>query len=53
MTDCGFTYTGACSNTATCSDKTAPFGGCKGSGVTYNEVITINLTPSQQAGNPE
>ncbi|MBA3465084.1 MAG: hypothetical protein H0T46_34440 [Deltaproteobacteria bacterium] len=49
-TDCGFTYTGACTNTTTCADKTAPFGGCKAGGLTYNEVITINLTPTQQAG---
>ncbi len=52
-TDCGFTYTGTCANTATCSDKTAPFGGCKGQGVTYSEVITVNLTASQQTGNTE
>lgn len=52
-TDCGFTYTGTCSSTATCSDKTAPFGSCKGQGVTYSEVITINLTPSQQTGATE
>jgi hypothetical protein len=49
-TDCGFTYTGSCTNTATCTDKTAPFGGCKAAGLTYTEVITINLTPGQQAG---
>jgi hypothetical protein len=52
-TDCGFSYTGNCASTTTCADRTAPFGGCKGQGVTYNEVITIYLTPSQQAGNPE
>jgi hypothetical protein len=51
VTDCGFIYTGAC--TSVCTDKTAPFGGCKVSGVTYPEVITINLTPSQQAGSPQ
>lgn len=49
-TDCGFTYTGACTNMATCSDRTPPFGGCKASGVSYNEVITINLTATQQGG---
>ena len=52
-TDCGFSYTGTCSSTTTCSDRTAPFGSCKGQGVTYSEVITINLTPSQQAGGTE
>lgn len=48
-TDCGFTYTGSC-DSATCTDKTAPFGGCKGGSTTYAEVITIFLTPTQQAG---
>ena len=52
-TDCGFSYTGTCSSTTTCTDRTAPFGACKGQGVTYSEVITINLTPSQQSGNTE
>jgi hypothetical protein len=51
VTDCGFTYTGAC--TTACTDKVAPFGGCKAAGVTYGEAITINLTPSQQAGSPQ
>ena len=50
VTDCGFTYTGAC--TTACTDKTTPFGGCKGAGTSYAETITINLTPSQQAGSP-
>jgi hypothetical protein len=49
-TDCGFVYTGAC--TTACTDKVAPFGGCKAGGTTYAETITINLTPSQQAGSP-
>lgn len=52
-TDCGFTYTGSCNKSTTCTDTTAPFGACKGLGVTYNEVITINLTPTQQAGSTE
>ena len=47
-TDCTFTYTGAC--TKACGDKTAPFNGCKGLGTSYNEVATIFLTPTQQAG---
>lgn len=47
-TDCGFTYTGAC--TTACTDKTAPFGACKGAGTSYAEAITIFLTPSQQSG---
>ncbi|MEO7094106.1 MAG: hypothetical protein ABI175_12705, partial [Polyangiales bacterium] len=50
-TDCGFTYAGAC--TTACSDKVAPFGACKGAGVAYGEVITINLTPSQQSGSTQ
>ena len=50
-TDCGFIYAGAC--TTACSDKIAPFGGCKGAGTTYGEAITINLTPSQQAGSTQ
>ena len=49
-TDCGFTYTGSCSNTATCTDKTAPFGACKGGATSYAEVLTIFLTPTQQQG---
>jgi hypothetical protein len=49
-TDCGFTYTGSCSNTATCTDTVAPFGGCKSGGTSYAEVITIFLTPTQQGG---
>ncbi|CAN5853865.1 hypothetical protein BH11MYX3_BH11MYX3_10500 [soil metagenome] len=51
-TDCGFTYTGSCAST-TCTDKTAPFGGCKGGATVYSEVVTIFLTPSQQTGAPE
>jgi hypothetical protein len=47
-TDCGFTYAGNCSASTTCSDTTAPYGSCRGSGITYSEVITIFLTPSQQ-----
>ncbi len=50
-TDCGFIYTGAC--TTACTVKTAPFGTCKGAGTSYAEAITINLTPSQQAGSPQ
>ena len=50
-TDCGFSYTGAC--TTACTDTTAPFGACKGAGTSYAEAITINLTPSQQAGSPQ
>jgi hypothetical protein len=45
-TDCGFTYAGSC--TSACTDTTAPFGACRGNGVTFAEVITINLAPSQQ-----
>ncbi|MEO8700653.1 MAG: hypothetical protein ABI867_11445 [Kofleriaceae bacterium] len=51
-TDCGFTYTGSCNATATCADATAPFGTCKGNVTVYPEVITIFLTPAQQAGTP-
>ncbi len=51
VTDCGFTYAGPC--TTACTDKIAPFGGCKGGVTSYPEVITINLTPSQQAGSPQ
>ena len=51
VTDCGFTYTGPC--TTACTDKTAPFGACVGNGVSYAEVITINLTPTQQQGQPQ
>jgi hypothetical protein len=47
-TDCGFTYAGAC--TTACSDKTAPFGSCVGGSSVYLEVITVNLTPTQQQG---
>lgn len=50
-TDCGFTYTGACKTA--CTDTIAPFGACRGAGTSYAEAITINLTPSQQAGSPE
>ena len=50
-TDCGFIYTGSC--TAACTDQIAPFGACKGAGTSFGEVITINLTPSQQAGSPQ
>ncbi len=46
-TDCGFVYTGSCNATATCTDTTASFGSCRGAGVTYAEVITIFLSPSQ------
>ena len=49
-TDCSFTYTGSCTSSATCTDRTAPFGTCKGGGVSYGEVITINLTSTQQQG---
>lgn len=48
-TDCDFTYTGSCAS-ATCSDITAPFGGCKGGATAYAEVISIFLTPAQQTG---
>lgn len=44
-TDCGFTYAGRCDSA--CSDKSAPFGACRYGATTYNEVITINLLPSQ------
>jgi hypothetical protein len=50
-TDCTFSYAGACNKK--CSDKTAPFGACKGGTTTYAEVITIFLTPTQQQGEPE
>ena len=50
-TDCGFTYAGPC-NTA-CSDPSAPFGQCAGGSTRYAEVITINLTPTQQQGQPQ
>ncbi len=51
-TDCQFTYTGPCGGGTTCSDKVAPFGGCKGGvpSTTYSEVITIFLTSTQQQG---
>ena len=48
--DCSFTYTGACTASTTCTDRTAPFGACKGNGVSYSEVITIFLTSTQQQG---
>jgi hypothetical protein len=51
LTDCGFTYAGPC--TTACTDKTAPFSGCKGGSTNYPEAITINLTPSQQTGSPQ
>ncbi len=51
-TDCDFTYTGSCAST-TCTDKTAPFGGCKGGSTVYPEVITIFLTPTQQTGSTQ
>jgi hypothetical protein len=44
-TDCGFTYAGRCATA--CLDTTAPFGTCRGGGVTFAEAITINLLPSQ------
>ena len=47
-TDCGFTYTGRC--TTACTDSTAPFSSCLGGSTRYPEVITINLTPTQQQG---
>lgn len=44
-TECGFTYTGLCNSTsnAACTDKAAPFGGCKGGTIVHNEAITIYL----------
>jgi hypothetical protein len=51
-TDCELTYTGRCTTTTACTDRTAPFGSCRGLGAIYSEVITIYLTSSQQAGNP-
>jgi hypothetical protein len=51
-TDCSFTYVGSCNSTK-CTDRTAPFGGCKGGVTTYAEVITIFLTPTQQQGQPQ
>ena len=47
-TDCGFTYAGPC--TTACTDATAPYSSCLGGSTRYPEVITINLTPTQQQG---
>jgi hypothetical protein len=49
-TDCSFTYTGKCTTSTVCTDRTAPFGACKGAGTSYSEVITIFLTSTQQQG---
>lgn len=40
-TTCGFSWTGLCTNTPPCTDKTAPYGTCTGSAVPYAEVATI------------
>lgn len=42
-TQCGFTYTGLCSNLAPCSDHINPYGNCRGGSTTYAEVVTIYL----------
>ncbi|MDQ3338813.1 MAG: hypothetical protein M4D80_26915 [Myxococcota bacterium] len=50
-TDCDFTYAGPC-NTA-CTDATSPYSSCLGGSTRYPEVITVNLTPTQQQGSTQ
>ena len=40
-TNCGFSWTGLCTNKPPCTDKTAPFGTCTGSSISYAEVATL------------
>lgn len=45
-TQCGFAYAGVCGALpGPCSDRTAPYGSCKGGAITYAEVVSSFVAP--------